>query len=73
MNSPIAGLSSSAHLRKAISAAPRMALPDMKDRREAEALPEEPDDAVSEATNFTLSKGKPTASAAICMKAVCAP
>ena len=53
----LAGRSSSRHLRKAISAAPRMALPDMKVRREAEALPDEPDVAVSDAMICYLVKG----------------
>ena len=69
----MAGRSSVFHFSSAASAAPLMALPDMKVRREAEALPGLPIVAESEVTIVTFSNGTPTAPAANCAMTVCVP
>ena len=71
--SPRAGRSSSAHAAKARRAASWIAAPAKKVSREAEALPLDSASSVDAAWRRTLSTGAPTASAAICRNAVCAP
>ena len=73
MYSATDGRSSADHFASAASAAPWMALPDMKVMREAEALPGLPMASVSEVTMVTFSNGMPSAPAAIWAMTVCAP